>query len=84
MAVVPAYRDPNKNISDPPDKPATLAPELLNDLLRDQLGFNGLIMTDATPMAGFSWNGKREDIVPGAIAAGCDVFLFNRNDTPFG
>lgn len=59
--------------------PATLAPELLNGLLREQLGFNGLIVTDASPMLGFTVSEKREIAVPKAIASGCDMFLFNRN-----
>ncbi len=41
--------------------PATLAPELLNGLLRQQLGFNGLITTDATNMIGFTSSMKREE-----------------------
>ncbi len=56
--------------------PASLAPELLNDLLRDQLGFNGLILTDASHMAGLTCAAPRSTQVPGAIAAGCDMFLF--------
>jgi beta-N-acetylhexosaminidase len=59
--------------------PATLAPELLNGLLRDKLGFNGLIVTDASPMLGFTVSERREIAVPKAIASGCDMFLFNRN-----
>ena len=39
--------------------PATLAPELLNDVLRQELGFNGLIITDATQMIGFSPHSHR-------------------------
>ena len=30
--------------------PATLAPELINGLLKEKLGFNGLVLTDATHM----------------------------------
>ena len=59
--------------------PASLAPELLNGLLRVKLGFNGLIVTDATAMIGFNVAERREVAVPKAIAAGCDVFLFNKN-----
>ena len=33
--------------------PATLAPELLKGLLRGQLGFNGLLVTDASHMIGY-------------------------------
>ena len=56
--------------------PATLSPELLQDLLRGQLGFNGLIVTDASHMAGLACAAPRSVQVPGAIAAGCDMFLF--------
>jgi beta-N-acetylhexosaminidase len=66
-------------IADENIMPATLAPELLNGLLREQLGFNGLIVTDASPMLGFTVSEKREIAVPKAIASGCDIFLFNRN-----
>lgn len=58
--------------------PATLSPELLQNLLREKLGFNGLIVTDATPMVGFSCAMKRSLAVPYAIEAGCDMFLFNK------
>lgn len=67
------------DIADHEIMPATLAPELLNDLLRQQLGFNGLILTDATLMSGMTSKGQRKDTTPATIAAGCDVFLFTRN-----
>ncbi|GAA0181397.1 glycoside hydrolase family 3 N-terminal domain-containing protein [Clostridium sediminicola] len=56
--------------------PATLAPELITGLLREQLGFNGLVITDASHMIGMAAAMKRRDYVPAAIAAGCDMFLF--------
>jgi len=69
----------NPNLKNEKIMPATLAPELLNGLLREKLGFNGLIVTDATAMIGFNVAERREIAVPKAIAAGCDVFLFNKN-----
>lgn len=63
-------------IEDKDIKPATLSPELLTDLLREDMGFNGVIITDASHMVGMSATSKRCDAVPGAIIAGCDMFLF--------
>ena len=59
--------------------PATLSDNLLKKLLREQLGFNGLIVTDATPMVGFCSAMDRATAVPLSIENGCDMFLFNRN-----
>lgn len=59
--------------------PATLSKNLLQKLLRQKLGFNGLIVTDATPMVGFCCAMDRRHSVPAAIENGCDMFLFNRN-----
>lgn len=76
----PAYsRRLRPGIRDEEIMPATLAPELLKDLLRGKLGFNGLIVSDATTMAGFCIPLGREKAVPACIAAGCDVFLFTKN-----
>lgn len=56
--------------------PASLAPELLGDLLRGQMGFNGLVISDASHMIGMSGVMARSEAVPRCIAAGCDMFLF--------
>ena len=56
--------------------PASLAPELLEGLLRGALGFNGLIISDASHMIGMAGVMARRDAVPKCIAAGCDMFLF--------
>lgn len=83
---LPAYSqklDPSLTYED--IMPATLAPELLNGLLKTQLDFNGVVLTDASHMIGFAAAMKRKDAVPRAIAAGCDMFLFFRDeDEDFG
>lgn len=65
--------------------PATLSPDLLQGLLRDKLGFNGVIVTDSTCMVGFACAMEREKAVPYAIESGCDMFLFNKDlDEDYG
>lgn len=74
---LPAYtRQLRPGIRDEEIMPATISPELLQDLLRGQLGFNGLIITDASHMVGLTSMKPRREHVPLAIAAGCDMFLY--------
>ncbi len=76
----PAYsRYFNPELKDEEILPATLSKELLQGLLRGKLGFNGMIVTDATPMVGFTASMKRSEAIPAAIAAGCDMILFNKD-----
>jgi beta-N-acetylhexosaminidase len=75
--MLPAYsRKLAPGIKDEDILPASLAPELNIQLLRERLGFNGLLVTDATTMVGFTQLMPRRLAVPRTIAAGCDMFLF--------
>lgn len=75
--VLPAYqRALDPSLRDEDMLPATLSTELVTELLKVRLGFNGLVVTDASHMVGLTSSMRREDQVPGAIAAGCDMFLF--------
>ena len=56
--------------------PATLCKDIMTGLLRDELGFNGMVVTDASHMVGMTNRMKRKDMLPAAINAGCDMFLF--------
>ena len=47
--------------------------------LREELGFNGLISTDASPMVGMMAVTNRAEAVPLAIEHGCDMFLFTKD-----
>ena len=56
--------------------PATLNKYILTDLLRGKMGFNGLVVTDASHMVAMTSAMKRSEMLPTAIAAGSDLFLF--------
>jgi len=55
--------------------PATLAPAVLTHLLRDQMGFDGLVFTDAMDMAAVDRMFGRGEAAVRAIEAGADVIL---------
>ena len=71
---LPAYADEAERFL-----PASLSRSLLSGLLREKLGFNGLICTDATPMVGFTAAMPRSRAIPTAIEAGADMILFNKD-----
>lgn len=56
--------------------PASASKELITDLLKTQMNFNGLVVTDATHMVGLTSSMKRSEFLPQIIASGCDMILF--------
>ena len=57
------------------EMPSTLAPEVLTDLLRDEMGFEGLIFTDAMDMAAIDRRFPRGEASVRAVLAGADMVL---------
>ncbi|OYY65832.1 glycoside hydrolase family 3 N-terminal domain-containing protein [Sphingomonas sp. 28-62-11] len=55
------------------DRPATLSPIIINDIIRQRIGFDGLLMTDDIDMKALS--GTAGEKAAGALAAGCDLVL---------
>lgn len=75
--MLPSYAKAiNPKLQDEDMMPATLSPEIMTGLLRGRLGFNGMVVTDASHMVGMTDRMKRADMLPLAINAGCDMFLF--------
>lgn len=56
-------------------RPATLVPEILSGILRDSLGFQGLIVTDALDMGGVVRTYGPEEAAVLALLAGSDILL---------
>jgi beta-N-acetylhexosaminidase len=55
------------------ERPATLSPTVIADVIRARIGFDGLLMTDDIDMKALS--GTAGEKAAAAIAAGCDVAL---------
>ena len=76
-----AYDEPDPELGLCP--PATLSPRLMKDLLRGELGFDGLIVSDAVNMGGFSGFMNHHDACARFLEAGGDVLLFARPTQKF-
>jgi beta-N-acetylhexosaminidase len=63
------------------DQPATLSPALLG-MLRSELGFDGLVITDALEMRAISGSVGLEEGAVRALAAGADALCFGADRTP--
>ncbi len=75
--MMPNYmRDVKPGITYDEMLPATLCPEIMTGLLREKLGFNGMVVTDASHMVGMTDRMTRKEMLPASINAGCDMFLF--------
>jgi beta-N-acetylhexosaminidase len=69
---VPAFDD-TKNV------PSTLSNEIVNELLKDKMGFDGIVFTDALNMKGVSSFYKPGEVDLMAFKAGNDVLLFSED-----
>jgi beta-N-acetylhexosaminidase len=58
-----------------PDQPATLSFEILSGLLREQLKFDGLVITDDLEMGAIENDGSVADAALVAVNAGADMLL---------
>lgn len=75
--MLPSYaKEINPELKEEDMMPATLSPEIMTGLLRDRLGFNGMVVTDASHMVAMTDRMKRSEMLPLSINAGCDMFLF--------
>ncbi|ANP74353.1 glycoside hydrolase family 3 protein [Cryobacterium arcticum] len=64
-----------------PENPATLSPGVLGGLLRDELGFGGVIVSDALDMTGASGTLGVPGAAAAALAAGCDLLCLGTENT---
>ncbi len=55
--------------------PATLSRTIVTELLREQLGFSGLIVTDSMQMGAITQAYSSGEAAVGAFLAGCDIVL---------
>ncbi|MGR2753602.1 glycoside hydrolase family 3 protein [Agromyces arachidis] len=63
------------------EQPATLSPRILHGLLRGELGFEGVIVSDALDMAGASGVHGIPEAAVRALAAGCDLLCIGTRNT---
>jgi beta-N-acetylhexosaminidase len=63
------------------EHPATMSHDILAGLLRAELGFSGVIVTDALDMAGASAGRGIPDAAVGALRAGCDLLCIGTDNT---
>lgn len=57
------------------DLPATLSSVMINEKLRGELGYEGVVITDSMEMGAISSEFSQEEAAVRAIEAGCDIIL---------
>ena len=60
--------------------PATLSPTIISTIIRGEIGFDGLLMTDDIAMNALS--GPLAERARAALAAGCDIVLHCSGEHP--
>ena len=62
------------------ERPATLSPRIVQGMLREELGFEGVILSDDLEMKAIAADCRVPDAAVQAIAAGCDGLLICSGD----
>ena len=60
------------------DRPGSLSPRIIGEIIRGRIGFDGLLMSDDLGM--HALQGSFADRTSGVIAAGCDIGLHCSGD----
>lgn len=61
------------------DLPSSLSKEIVQDLLRSEMGFDGIVVTDAMNMGAIAQNYTSAQAAVMAVQAGCDIVLMPQN-----
>jgi beta-N-acetylhexosaminidase len=75
-----AGQSPNPPASSLVNSPAAFSPAIVGDLLRGELGFDGVVISDDLEAAAVSESRTPPDAAVGAARAGVDVLLFAHTD----
>lgn len=67
----------NRNLD--PDYPATMSARIMQGILRDQLGYDGVIISDDMQMHAITHHFGLEDAVRQTLLAGVDILAFGNN-----
>lgn len=62
-----------------PEVPATLSKTILSDVLRQELGFKGVVISDDLDMKAVAEMFMKSGTIAKSIHAGCDLFIVSRN-----
>ena len=67
----------NKNID--PDDPVTLSDHYIREILRDQLGYEGVVISDDLQMGAITDHYSFEESILKSLRAGCDMIILSNN-----
>jgi len=91
MELIPYCRLINRGVADiimtahvfhaglDPESPATLSSEVIGGMLRKQLGFNGVVLSDCMQMGAIVEEYGFEDAIYRAVRAGVDILVYSNN-----
>ena len=72
----------HRGLADDGREPATLSSQAINGLLRTQLGYQGVVITDDLEMGAIRNNFKFRDTIIKAVRAGNDILLISNSAKP--